>query len=43
MKVEVVTPEEFMGDAIGDLNIEGVKWHPQKLEVMQQLLTQQFR
>ena len=37
MKVEVVTPEEFMGDVIGDLNVEEARLVLQSLEVMLQL------
>ena len=36
MKVEVVTPEEFMGDVIGDLNSRRDKLPPQNQEVTQQ-------
>ena len=41
MKVEVVTPEEFMGDVIGDL-VEEVRLHQLKQEEMPQRLTQRF-
>ena len=37
MKVEVVTPEEFMGDVIGDLNSRQDKLHQQRLEETQLL------
>ena len=41
MKVEVVTPEEFMGDVIGDLNSRrGQVASTESQEVMQQQLTQ---
>ena len=38
MKVEVVTPEEFMGDVIGDLNSEEAKLVLLSLEVTRQRL-----
>ena len=42
MKVEVVTPEEFMGDVIGDLNSRRGRSRQQNLEEMQQQLMRQF-
>ena len=43
MKVEVVTPEDFAGDVIGDLNVEEVKLDRLNLEVTQLPLMQLFR
>ena len=37
MRVEVVTPEDYMGDVIGDLIAEEVKLIHKSKEVMQQL------
>ena len=41
MKVEVITPEEYMGDVIGDLNSRRgqVQVPNEQLEEMQMLLT----
>jgi translation elongation factor EF-G len=40
MKVEVVTPEDYMGDIIGDLILEEVKLKKWKIEVTQRLFLQ---
>ena len=40
MRVEVVTPEDYMGDVIGDLNSEEDKLVHKNREVMQPLLQQ---
>ena len=42
MRVEVVTPEDYMGDVIGDLNSREDKLILKNKEVMQQLSLQWF-
>ena len=39
MKIEVTTPEEFMGDVIGDLSSKGPKYWGPRTAVKQSLLT----